>query len=102
MSEGKPATPDGVTVLVIADHRPIGVGSCFENGHPGGYTLREAQEHRARNAAWWEVFDRTCRTEVANVINQGGIAFDVLRDKLKDQHGWREHVIAHGHGEERE
>lgn len=101
MAEAKGAAPQGVTVLVTdSDGRQVGTGSCFERGHPGGYTLREAQTLRATNAAWWQAFDRMCRSEVASVINQGGIAFDALRRKLQDQHGWREHVISHGHGDE--
>ena len=94
------SAPPGVTVLVTDGDRELGTGSCFETGTPGGYTLREAQTIRATNAAWWDAFERTCRGEVANVINQGGITFDVLRKKLQDQHGWCEHVIAHGHKDE--
>jgi len=94
-------TPTGVTVLVTDAHgRELGTGSDFELGHPAGYTILEAQTRRASNAAWWDAFDRTCRNEVANVINQGGIAFDQLRHKLKDQHGWREHIIPLGHARE--
>ena len=98
--QDKAAVPAGVTVLVTDSHgRQIGVGSDFERQGPGGFTLKEAQEMRAKNAAWWDAFARTCRSEVANVINQGGYSMESLRHKLKDQHGWREHVIVHGHGE---
>ena len=94
------STPPGVTVLVTdRAGRSVGTGSDFEPAAPGGYTLREAQERRARDAAWWQAFDRTCRQEVATAINQGGLTFADLRHKLTSQSGWQEHVIAHGHGE---
>jgi len=93
--------PLGVTVLVTDDTgRQVGVGSDFEAQAPGGWSLRQAQEMRARNAAWWNAVDRTCRTEVARAINQGGVMFDSLRHRLMEQSDWREHVIVHGHGEE--
>ena len=92
--------PPGVTVLVTDGTRAVGTASDFETGAPGSYTLRAAQELRARTAAWWEVFDRTCRQDVAKAINQGGLTFDDLRHKLMSQAGWQEHVIVHGHGED--
>ena len=96
--------PLGVTVLVTdSTGRQVGVGSDFEALAPGGWSLREAQERRARTAAWWNAMDRTCRTEVAQAINQGGVMFDAsraIRHRLMEQSGWREHVIVHGHGED--
>lgn len=91
-------TPPGVTVLVTDSHgNQVGTGSDFGSRAPGGYRLQDAQENRAKIAAWWQAFDRTCRSEVADAINQGGIPFDRLQQLLKEQHGWREHVIVHGH-----
>lgn len=92
--------PPGVTVLVTDGTRPVGTASDFDPSTPGGWSLRSAQERRARIAAWWQVFDRTCRTEVARAINQGGSMFDNLRHRLLTEADWQEHVIAHGHEEE--
>lgn len=99
MAEGKPAVPPGVTVAVLADGRCVGTGSDFDLSAPGGYSLREAQERRARNEAWWDAMERTCRLDVAKAINNSGLLQDRLRELLRDTGGWHEIVIAHGHEE---
>lgn len=103
MTADKPTVPDGVTVIVLADNRAIGTASDFEPGSSAGWHPREAQERRARDAAWARAFKATCRTEVADCIGRSANIERSLRASLGRHHGWRECVIVHGHdGEESE
>lgn len=40
--------PPGVSAIFIADGRVIAQASDFNQSRPGGFTTREAQEHRVR------------------------------------------------------
>ncbi len=83
--------PAGVTVLVTDERgRELGAASDFAPGSA------DAQEARATAAAWWDVFEHTCRREVATIINQGGVYFDHLCRELQHKQGWRQYVVRHG------
>ena len=42
--------PDGiVAILTDANGTPLAIGTSFSKSTPGGFTLRQAQEHRARD-----------------------------------------------------
>ena len=46
----KPATPDGVTVVILLENSAMGSASDFERQSYGGISLRDSQEMRARNS----------------------------------------------------
>lgn len=48
-------TPPGVAAIFVIDGRVIAHAACFNRSTPSGFTLAEAQEHRARGMLAWEV-----------------------------------------------
>lgn len=94
----KPAVPDGVTVVVLLDNSAMGTASDFEPQAYGGMSLRESQEHRARNGAWAAAFHACCHPHIASALADNMRA-STAAGYLRNVHGWREHVIVHGHGD---
>lgn len=99
--DGKPAVPDGVTVIVLLDNHAMGTESDFDRSGYGGFTLRESQERRARHGAWTGAIRSCCHPHVADAL-VGAVRTQEISQLLRAQSGWREHVIVHGHGGEDE
>lgn len=94
------SAPPGVTVLICdAEGRSMGCASDFDRTTPGGFSLRETQEIRARDRAWRDVLVNCCHGDIAGVVAQSYSAREAVRTGLLRSKGWREHMIAHGHEE---
>lgn len=82
----------GVVIIIMA---PDGRVVCSETdvhqgGVPEGYTLTQAQEERAKRAAWRKVIYATCNPDMARIIVDC-IPIYQLRSRLHTL-GWRVHV----------
>ena len=75
---------------------PKGVAASaadFDRSHPGGFTLSDAQQRRARSAAWREVYREFCYGGIGEAICASPLGFDSIRTELLKT-GWTEHATA--------
>lgn len=90
------ATPQGVVAVFVTDNRVVAQASDFNRSRPGGFTLREAQEHRARASLAWAVVRECCSTLIAS--NLDSYICEQILQKLPG----KVHVIPVGYGDDNE
>jgi hypothetical protein len=90
----KPEVPKGVTAIYILDNRVLASTSDFLRDRPGGFTLREAQEERAKRQLSVEVVKALASPAMYEGLTQYDCSQIVGKMKGKV------HIVAVGHAEE--
>ncbi len=85
-----------LTGMLVVVSSPKGVAASaadFDRSHPGGFTLGDAQERRARSAAWRKVYREFCYGGIGEAICTSALGFKSIRTELLKT-GWTEHATA--------
>ena len=83
------AMATGVVVIITSSDGVVqGVGSDFNPSKPGGFALREAQEHRAKERAWAEAIRGHCSGALGKAFTS--YIIDQLSGELRHKCGWTE------------
>lgn len=92
------ATPKGVVaVLTGPDGEVYSSLSDFHTSRSAGYTVREAQEHRLKQAIARDVVDRCCAACIAKTFDR--VDYARVLDKMLSDGGFTLTMIPVGHEE---
>jgi hypothetical protein len=96
VSKDTAKAPRGVTAIYILDNRVLAASSDFHRDAPSGFTLREAQEARAKRQLSIEVVKALASPALWETLC--GYDCEQIVRKMKGA----AHTINHGHDEESE
>lgn len=85
----------GMLVVVCSPKGVAASAADFDRSCPGGFEVADAQERRARAAAWRKVYCDFCYVGIGEAICASAmtLAFDAIRRELLNN-GWTEHTTA--------
>lgn len=88
----------GVVAVFVSDHGATAVSADFDNSGYGGFSLKEAQEMRAKKSMVMAVVDMYCSPDFARAIDSYA-AQEIVR-KLCAEHKCKIEISYIGHKEE--
>lgn len=83
----------GMLVVVSSPKSVAASAADFDLNHQGGFTIADAQERRARSAAWRKVYCEFCYHDIGEAICASALGFESIRTELLKR-GWSEHSTA--------
>ena len=88
--------PKGMIAMFLApDGHVVAHAADFHTDHPGGYSVREAQQHRARQAMWHATVRAMCNLDLAECVSTHQCE-QILQDMCRKK-GYRMEEIAIGY-----